>query len=84
MNIPTNTTITVKGISVLTNQPGMDIVFVKTDMPSPAPAVTDEPMVLRFEVEAGKGVEYVQKNFSCSGYALDTETGEKTWFGAGR
>ena len=72
--------INIKKVTVLINQVGMDTVFIETDLPSPVPAVTDEPMTMRFEVRHKYGVRYVQDNFACGGCVIDAETGEKSTF----
>lgn len=42
---------------------GTDSVSVHTDLPSPFPAVSEQPLMLSFEVVKGSGVEYVREHF---------------------
>lgn len=57
--------INITKISILTHTSGTDQVFVYTDMPSPFPIeVSDQNLMLKFDVQNGKGIEYVKKNFS--------------------
>lgn len=57
--------INITNITILTGRVGTDQVTLHTDLPSPYPAeVSDQPLTLDFNVAAGKGLEYVQKNFA--------------------
>ena len=42
---------------------GADIVIITTNLPSPMPAVSDQNLSLKFEVEADKGEDYIGANF---------------------
>lgn len=53
----------IKKITVLTSKHSTDIVLILTDMPSPYPKVSSEPLILEFKAEAGEGVNYVLNNF---------------------
>jgi len=51
-------------ITVQTHTGSTDNVYVYTDLPSPfPPSLSTAPLVLKFEVEAGKGLAYVRANF---------------------
>jgi len=51
-------------ITVQTHTGSTDFVCVYTDLPSPfPPSLSTAPLVLKFEVQAGKGLAYVRTNF---------------------
>jgi len=65
-------------IVVMVNNPGTDEVFLYTELPSPVPGVTSEPMTAKFSAEYGKGVEYALTNFDdIPVEVLDAKTGER-------
>jgi hypothetical protein len=50
---------------------GCDIVYIHTDKPSPMLKVTDQNLLLRFDVEANDGESYIRKVF---GNEVEIET----------
>lgn len=65
-------------VTVQINNPGTDMVFLRTNLPSPVPGVTDEPLTAMFNVEAGKGVEYALTHFpDLPVKVIDSKTGEE-------
>jgi len=67
-------------IVVMINTRGTDEVYVHTDLPCPFPKeVSEQNLSLRAEVQAGKGIEYVQVNFPGETiHVLDYRTGKTT------
>lgn len=58
---------------VVLNTIGTDRVYVHTDLPSPYPLeVSDQPLMLAFDTQKGKGVEYVRANFNMEPEVIDT------------
>jgi len=52
-------------ICVLIRKGGTDIINIYTSLPSSfPPGLSSDNLVLRFESQKGKGVEYVRKNFN--------------------
>jgi len=67
----------IKKILVMTALDSTDRVTVYTDLPTPFPQISSQPLTLFFEVVKGHGVRYVQKNFpGHEVWVLDTKTGE--------
>ncbi len=66
-------------IEILIMKFGTDIIFMTTDMPSPFPkGISNNTLVLKFESEKGKGVEYILNNFKGIPTTLiNTENGER-------
>jgi len=50
-------------ITIIGERHGPDYVYLITDLPSPMPGLTKDPLDLRFSVEYGKGEEYVKTHF---------------------
>jgi len=66
-------------IVVMTHMPGTDQVMVHTDAPPPfPPSVSTDEMVMRFEVQKGRGAEYALKHFpEVPVSTLDARTGNR-------
>lgn len=64
-------------ITILIHTGSTDYVVVQTTLPSPFPStVSDQPLTMKFEVSAGKGLEYVLANFlGMPVWTLDHKTG---------
>ena len=55
---------------ILTRKYGTDKVILHTDLPSPfPPSVSQQSLFIEFDVQQGKGLEYVEKHFSPSSKA---------------
>lgn len=55
--------IKIKKAVVLLQGGSADMVFLDTELPPHMPKVSNQSPSLKFEVEAGKGIEYVRENF---------------------
>jgi hypothetical protein len=65
-------------VVVMINGPGTDEVFLYTELPSPVPGVTSQPMAARFSAEHGKGVEYALTHFDeVPIEVMDANTGKR-------
>ena len=65
-------------ILVMINGPGVDRVCVGTDLPSPMPHITEEPLLMTFDVECRKGIGYAKTHFPGKPvFSLDLKTGQK-------
>lgn len=53
----------IQKITILTQTRSTDTVMVQTDLPSGTPALSSEPLSMKFEVAAGDGVNYCLKQF---------------------
>jgi len=60
---PTVIAIKITKAMVLIQPYGADLVFLHTELPPNMPKITNQSPVLKFEVEMGKGIEYVRKVF---------------------
>ena len=49
--------------TVLLHSSTADMIFLETELPPHMPKVSKQSPSLKFEAEAGTGVEYVRKNF---------------------
>ena len=54
----------IKKAVIMTSTCGCDKVRLHTDLPSPSPpTISSQPLVMTFDVQQGKGVQYVKENF---------------------
>lgn len=58
---PTATVVKITRATVLLQPNGADMVFLHTELPPTMPKVSTQSPSLKFEVEAGQGIEYVRK-----------------------
>jgi hypothetical protein len=69
--------INIKRAIVLTHPYLTDKVALYTDLPSPFPIYPTELLSLTFQVEAGKGLDYVTEHFEIEGEIEVIQTEEK-------
>jgi len=63
----------VRKISVLISH-GTDTVFIHTTCPCPfPPSVSEDPMTMKFEVQKGKGIQYVRDVFDVEPEVIDVQ-----------